>query len=163
MRVPLPLVAGLALFLAACSGNSHAPPPLDKSLLAGKWKNSSDMHMVAGYEFADDKSFKVTIRGMKEPIPGSYSWSGDRDLTLEYRPTADFLEEYKAAVKALKDDVAEQIKSGKLSDRAGPSILSALREEWPAKETLRVAISDKPRLLMLTPEGSATLNFEKAE
>src|SRR5262249_26025845 len=168
MHAKLPLVAMLALSLAACSGNptksnSNAPPPPDKKLLAGKWKNKSDMQMTAGYEFADDGACKVSIKGMKDPIPGHYSWSGDRDLNLEYHPAADAQEKYKTAVKAYKDDVAEQIKSGKLPDRAGPSILSAVRDEWPAKETFRVAISDQPRQLMLTPEGGATLIFEKAE
>jgi hypothetical protein len=168
MRAKLSLVAVLALVLAACSGNpsksnSNAPPPVDKKLLAGKWKNSSDANLIAGYEFADDRAFKVSIKGMKDPIPGHYSWSGDRELTLEYHPAADAQEKYKTAAKAYKDDVAEQIKSGNLPDRAGPSILSTVRDEWPAKETFRVAISDKPRLLMLTPEGGATLTFEKAE
>ena len=166
MRAKLPLVAGLALIVAACSGNSpgsKAPPPPDKKLLAGKWKNASDTQMIAAYDFADDRAFKLTIKGMKQPISGKYTWIGDRDLSLEYQLPAEVQEDYKTAAKAYKDDVAEQIKSGKLPDRAGPSILGSVRDEWPAKETLHIAISDKPRLLMLTPEGGATLNYEKAE
>jgi hypothetical protein len=164
MRAKLLLVAILAFVLGACSRTgAPAPPPLDKHLLTGKWKSTSEAQLVAGYEFAEDGAVKVTIRGMEQPIAGRYAWSGERTLDLEYPPAAETQQAYEAAAKAYKDDVQDRIKAGKLPDRAGPSILSAVRDKWPTSEALRVALSDQPRQLTLINESGGSQTFEKAD
>jgi hypothetical protein len=168
MRAKLLLVGGLAL-LFGCSGPvSHAPPPLNKELLAGKWKNASEAQFVAGYEFAGDGTLKMTILGREQPIQGRYTWSGERTLDLEYSEAPDVRQAYRAAAKAFKDQLTERIKTGKLPDRAGPSMLGAVPDELPAKATVRVAISDQPRqdqprLLILSEQSGASQTFEKAD
>jgi hypothetical protein len=163
MRAKLLLVGGLALLLGCSGGGGHAPPPLNKQLLSGKWKNSSEAQLVSGYEFADDGTVKLTVLGREQPLTGHYTWSGERTLDLEYPEAGDVRQAYKEAAKAYKDQVNQRIKDKKLSDRAGPAILAAIRDELPARETVRVAISDQPRLLILTGEGGASQTFEKGE
>ena len=57
----------------------------------------------------------------------------------------------------------ERVKAKKLYDKAGLSIAATVREEVPAKETLQVAISEEPRLLILTSEGGSSQTFNKAD
>ena len=165
MRAKCAFLVVLALLAGACSRSTGGTPPapLDKTLLPGKWKNSSDAQLIAGYEFAEDGVLKVTIRGMEHPILGRHSWEGDRELKLEYQTPPEVQQAYEAAAKAYKDDILKQIKDGKLLDRAGPSILGAVRNSWPEKETVKVAISDKPRLLILGSEGGVLQTFEVKE
>jgi hypothetical protein len=166
MRAKLVCLVVFALLPGACSrstSGTQPPAPLDKSLLPGKWKNSSDSQLVSGYEFDADGVLRVAIRGMEHPLLGRYSWEGDRDLNLEYQTLPEVQQAYEAAAKAYKDDVLKQIKDGKLPDRAGPSIIGAVRNSWPEKETVKVAISDKPRLLILGSEGGVSQTFELKE
>lgn len=164
MRAKFLVVAGLALFLGACTGGGgNAPPPLDRKQLTGKWKASSEFPFISGREFAEDGTMKTTFRGMEKPLPGRYTWEGDRTLSLEYDKGDDARQAYAAAVKAFQKDVNDRIHDGRLSDRAGPSILGAIPEELPAQETFRVGISEKPRLLILGGENGASQTFEQAE
>jgi hypothetical protein len=163
MRAKLLLVGGLALLLGCSGPVSYAPPPLNKELLAGKWKNASEGQFIAGYEFADDGTVKMTVLGREQPIPGRYTWSGERTLDLEYSEAPDVRQAYRAAAKAYKDQVTERVKDRKLPDRAAPGMLAAVPDELPAKATVRVAISDQPRLLILINEGGAPQTFEKAD
>jgi hypothetical protein len=166
MRVKLLLAAGLALFVGACSGTgtgAKAPAPIDKQLLTGKWKNSGELLLVTGYEFAEDGTLKVTIRGMEQPVAGRYAWNGERTLGLEYQAGEDVQQAYEAAAKAYKDEVNGRVKAGKLPERALPSILGAVRDKWPNSETLQVALSDKPPTLMLNDEHGTSQTFEKAD
>jgi hypothetical protein len=164
MRAIASLLVGLAFIPVACSSNSGtAPPTFDKELLRGKWKNSSESQIVAGYEFAADGTLKVSILAMDQPLTGRYSWSGDRTLDLEYKLAAEVAQAYEAAAKAYKDDVNARIKAGKLSDRAGPSILGAVQDKWPASESFTAAISDQGKLLILNRPNGGSQSFEKAE
>jgi hypothetical protein len=166
MRAKLLFVVGLALLPGACAGSVNKPappPPLNKQLLAGKWKNSSNDQIIAGYEFAEDGTLKVTIRKMEKPVLAHYTWSGERTISVEYQAPADVQEAYKATAKAYKDDVMDRIKTGKLPERAGPSILGSVQDELPASETFRVAIAEQPRLLMLGKEDGGSQTFEKAD
>jgi hypothetical protein len=164
MRAKLLLVGGLALLLGACSDKArHAPPPLNKDLLPGKWKNSSEAQFIAGYEFTEDGKLKMTVRGMKEPVPGRYTWSGERTLDLEYRAPAKVRKAYRAAAKAYKDDVKERIKAGTLPDKAGPGILGSVRDELPDRESVRVGLAEKPRLLMVNSDRLGSQRFEMEE
>jgi hypothetical protein len=164
MRARFLFVAGMALLLSSCSGGgSHSLPPLDKKLLTGKWKATSDSPFMAGREFAEDGTMRTTIQGMEQPLSGRYTWDGDRTLDLEYQDGPDVQKAYRAAAKAYKEGVMNRIQAGSLPDRAGPSILSTVRDEPPARETLRVGISDRPRLLILSGEDGGPQTFEKAD
>lgn len=165
MRAKLVLVGGLVLLAGACANKvSHAPPTFDKQLLIGKWKNVADAQIISGYEFAEDGGLKMSVKGMDKPITGRYAWSGERALDLEYQVPDDVQKAYQAAVKVYKDDVKERVESKKISDRAGPAMLSAVRDEWPAKETVRASISEKDHFLILVDEKSGlTMTFEKAK
>jgi hypothetical protein len=163
MRAQLLLVGGLALLLGSCSGGGHAPPPLNKEWLPGKWKNISPVQFITGCEFGDDGAAKVTFQGMEQPVAARYTWSDERVLDLEYQAPAEVQQAYKAAAKAYKDDLVERGKTGKIYDRAVPSLSGAVQDELPAKETLQLSISEEPRLLSLTRAGGASLTFEKAD
>jgi hypothetical protein len=166
MRVKLLLIGVLALVVGACSrtnSGTNAPPPLDKKLLTGKWKNNSDSQFISGYEFAEDGTLKVTLVGMGPSLVGRHSWSGERTLDLEYQLTPDVQQAYEAAAKAYKDDVEERIKTGKLDSHAGPSILGTVRDKWPATETIKVSFNEKPRQFMVEGEGGFKQTFDKAD
>src|SRR5260221_11374100 len=89
---------GLALLVGACGGGAtenHGPPPVNQALLIGKWTADDADQLVQGYEFAADKSLKMTLWQMPEPITGTYSWSDNGVLSTEYRLS----DETKTAVK----------------------------------------------------------------
>jgi hypothetical protein len=131
-------------------------------LLVGKWKNVSATQFIAGYDFTADGAVTLTVQGMKQPIPGRYTWSGERTLDMEYQ-AADVQQAYEAAAKAYKDQVKERIETKKLTDKAGPSMLAMVADKLPAKEMFTVGISD-PRVLILThPESGASQTFEKTD
>jgi hypothetical protein len=164
MRTKLLLVGGLALLLGACGGkSSQGPPPLNKQLLSGKWKNMAELSLVTGYEFAADGTLKMNVRGMDRPVPGRFTWGGDHNLDLKYEGSDDLKKAYQAAVKAYKDPVQERIKKGTLPERAGPAILAAVRDELPAEETFRVGLPESGRTLVLADPGGGAQKFEKAE
>jgi hypothetical protein len=166
IRAKFLLVAGLALFVGACSGTGtggKAPAPLDKQLLTGKWKNSGHLPFVTGYEFAEDGTLKVAILGMEQPMAGRYAWNGERTLGLEYQAGADVQQAYEAAAKAYKDDVNDRVKAGKMDARISPALLGAVRDKWPNSETVKVGLFDKPATLTLSNEGGASETFEKAD
>ena len=164
MRAKFLLVGGLTLLLGACSPKvSHAPPPINKQLLTGKWKNSSEAEFISGYEFAEGGNMKMTIKGMKEPVTGSYAWSGDRTLDVKFKTEADAKKAFQEAAKAYKDDVKARIKAGQLTDRAGPSILGAVPDELAPEVTFKASFSEKPRLLILVNESGVSQTFEPVE
>jgi hypothetical protein len=169
MRAGHLVVGGLALFLGACWGcggagqGGHAPPPPNKQLLTGKWKNASDAQFLVGYDFADDGTVKVAVRGMGQPVRGRYTWSGERTLDLEFPAEAEVQQAYRAAAKAYRDNLEERVKAGTLLDRALPGMLAEAPTELPAKETFRVSLTDQPRLLLLIDDRGTSHTFEPAE
>jgi hypothetical protein len=164
MRAKLLPAAGLALLLGACGGKgSQGPPPLNKQLLTGKWKNTAELSLVSGYEFAGDGTLKMNVRGMERPVPGRFTWGADHDLELKYEGDDDVKKAHQAAVKAYKDQVQDRVKKGTLPERAAPSILGAVRDELPAGETFRVGLPESGRTLVLTDSGGGAQRFEKAE
>jgi hypothetical protein len=163
MRTASLLIASLALILGACSSKkSTAPPFLDKNLLNGKWKNVSQVPFFAGWEFGNDGTVKMIILDVKDPIPGQYTWSGDRTLVVEYSKEADVKKTYEAAAKAYKDGIKERISKKKMDGKAARSMLGAVEDKLPEKETYTVEITD-PHFLVLNREGGTILNFEKAD
>jgi hypothetical protein len=168
MRAMVLLVGGLALLVGACSDNkggkgggpvASGTPPLNKELLVGKWKADSEGVFTTGYEFDKDNTLKMTIRGMKEPVPGTWSWSGERTLDVKYK-VADIRKDYEAAVKAYKSRVNQRVKSGELTNLALPSLMAGARDELPAEEKFVVSIVEKPRWLMLNNEKGGVQQFE---
>ncbi len=154
----------MTLLLGACSSTvSHAPPPINKQLLAGKWKNRAESQFITGYEFAEDGNMKMTVKGMKEPVTGRYAWNGERTLEVKYKTEADVQKAFQEAAKAYKDGVKGRIKAGELSDRAGPSILGAVPDELPGEESFQASFAEKPRLLILVRESGQSQTFEPAE
>jgi hypothetical protein len=158
MRAKLLLAGTLALLLAGCSGRvSHAPPPLNKQALTGKWRSPAPESFILGYDFADDGTFTMTVWHMDRPVAGRYAWSGERDLDLDYQVTPEVRQAYEAAVKAYKEKVND------LPGLARPSMLRLVRDELPARETVRVGISETRPELILTPDNGMSQNFLKAE
>jgi hypothetical protein len=165
MRATFVLIGTLAVVLGACSskkGGSHAPPPLDKSLLTGKWKNPSDGSFLAGYDFDADGTLKMKIRGMKEPVPGKYTWTGERTMDVEYSAAPDVQKDYETAAKSFKEDVQERVKNKELDGRAGSGMISVVKDKLPAKESFTVGIVD-PRVLVLTRQNGRAMSFDKAD
>jgi hypothetical protein len=144
---------------------NHAPPPLNKQLLAGKWKNVSEVLIVAGYDFLVDGTFTMRVKGMEQPVPGYYSWIGERTLELDYTETpVDIKQAYKEAAKAYKEGVSERVQAGELFVPAGRGLIDSVRDKLPATEAFQVGISEQPRLLSLTPtENGVRQSFEKAD
>ena len=163
MRKRFLLVLALALLSSACSRTSSgsAPPAPNRSLLAGKWKNSSESQLISSYEFAENGNFAVSIRGMGEPVKGKFVWSDDRSLSLEYQITAEMQKAYEAAAKAYKDEVNDKIKNGLLPDRAGPSIMGGVRDKWPVAETFKISLPEKPPMLIVIGESGGSQTFDR--
>ncbi len=165
MRAMLLLIGSLALFLGACTtrkGESHAPPPLDQSQLTGKWKYDSETSFLAGYDFAADGTMKMKIRGMKDPVPGKYAWTGERTVDVEYSQEADVKKAYEAAAKAFRDDVEQRVKNKELDGRAGSGMLVVVKDKLPDKESFRVAVSGG-NFLILTRKDGSEMKFDRVD
>lgn len=165
MRTKILLIGSLALFLCACSSRRHAPPPLDKSLLAGKWRNLSETQFLVGYDFNEDGTVKMSLRGAKEPIPGRFTWIGERKVDLVFSRTEDVQKAYEEAVKAYKDWVKDKIEKKEMSDKAGPSLRDTVPDKLPAKETLNVGISsaDPSFLTLARPDDGFFRTYKRAD
>ena len=158
MRLTVLLVGGLVLLLVGCRSRvPHPPPPLNQHLVAGKWTNLAHDQLILGYDFADDGTFQMTVWHVEQPVPGRYSWNGERDLDLDYQVTPEMEKAYEAAVKDYREKVNE------LPGLARPSMLRPVRDELPEKETLRVGLSEKPPELILTREDGYSQNFKREE
>ncbi len=135
-------------------------------MLVGKWKNPVDnpsVQFILGYEFSGDGTLKITFAGMKQPVSVKYIWSGERDLDLEYPAAADVRKAYQSAVKDFKNRFRERVKTEHVSEKALSS-LELIPDELPAKETFRVAMSDRPPvLLFLTDEKGTSRTLEKVD
>ena len=113
-RRPLSAVIVLALFLSACGGSgvSHAPPAANRDLLAGKWQAREQEQLFQSFEFKDDKSFQVTLWQLPEPITGTYSWSGDNTITLEYKLSEETKKAGKETLAAYRQHIKDRAKAG---------------------------------------------------
>ena len=162
MRTKHLFVGALAVLVGACSQNKggNDPPPPNKELLAGKWKNTSELQFLTGYEFAADGKAKVSFHALKEPVPARYAWADERNLNLEYRPSEDVRRAYKAAGKAWREELQARVKSGKMHPGGLAGLEATITEELPASQTFRVVLTEKPRTLYLTVEGRGTQSFK---
>jgi hypothetical protein len=157
------IVGSLCLLLGACSrsGGVPPPPPINKQLLVGPWKNQAEMDFLTGYEFADNGSVKMTVKEMEQPVTGRYAWSGERTLEVEFPAAPDVRKAFKAAVKAYKDHLADFVKTQKLDGRIIPSLSMKVPDALPDKETFRVALSEQSPLLILHKDNGVTQTFER--
>src|SRR5437764_12186541 len=95
------LAGGLGLLAAACGdGKSkvekHPVTPVSKygELLPGRWQGVDKDKYIQGYEFASDGTLKMTVKGMAEPVPGTFTLSDDRELRLERQATEGVKKSY---------------------------------------------------------------------
>jgi hypothetical protein len=157
----------LCLLLILCVGcnrsQGHAPPPLDKDLLIGKWDADEPEQFIQSCEFAADRSCKLTLKSVPEIVPGMYSWTGETKLTLEYRPSEEAQKNCKVFLKKLKAAIREKGENSPGS--TGPALANSANQypdELPAKEEMRVGLADRyGPVLILTTESGLNFRFKK--
>jgi hypothetical protein len=162
---PAGLFVILSLLLGACGGCKHAqaPPPLDKDLLIGKWETDDPEQFVQTCEFAADHSMKMTIKKLPEAVPGKYTWSGDKTLSVEYQPSEEMQKQGKVLLAEIKKERKEL--GEKTGGPTGAGILSSANlypDELPAKEDFQVGLSPvNGPVLLLTTEKGLKFHFKK--
>jgi hypothetical protein len=157
----------LSLFLAVCGGckqgQGHAPPPLDKQLFIGKWEADEPEQFIQALEFGTDNTFTMRIKSMPETVPGKYAWTGETRLTLEYQLSEELQKKTKAALAEVKAKIRER--GEKAPGTTGPAIANSAKQypdELPAKEELRVGLSDRyGPVLILSTESALHFQFKK--
>lgn len=152
----LPVAVCLPLCACGSKEGGHAPPPLDTELLLGKWQAFETDQLIQSFEFKPDQTFSMQIRNVPEVIPGKYSWSGDYSLRLEYQPSEEVQKACRAALKEMKHNMTGA--ASKMGGTIGDNILQSAAkypDELPAKEELRVGLSDRygPNLSLTTAKG----------
>jgi hypothetical protein len=164
MRVLCLLLTGaLGLLAVACGGppvKKHEPTPVSqyKELLPGRWQVLEKVHLVQGYEFGPGDKLKMTVQGLDEPIEGTFTWTGDRELRLDYRASEKVRKDYAAAVRKHKAPDEKLLAEGK-GDKAAYGIrrgLDSIPDELAASETVKVVLGEEPVevLLVTTPQGT---------
>jgi hypothetical protein len=167
------MVGGLCLLLPACGSGkvkkddpSVTPVGKYKELLVGKWEADEKDAFIQGYEFASDNTLKMTVKGMKEPIPGKFSWSGDRELDIKYNPSPEVKKDYAAAAKAYKEPGQKRLAEGKLSGQIAAGVkkgLAAIPDEAPATETAKVILAETPVPVLIVTVKDRVINFHRAK
>jgi hypothetical protein len=159
----------LGLLITSCgSGTVKTDPVVPvgkyKEMLVGKWVADTPNQLVQAYEFGPDDKFKMTVKGITGAIEGKYSWVGDRELELEYQASEAAKKEYVAAVQASKEPLRKTAEGGGPIGDAVKKSMDAIPDELPAKETVKVILSEKPHdLMIVTLEKGLTLNFDRAK
>src|SRR5262249_43929940 len=128
------LLLGTALLLGACAGGSkesHAPPPVNRDLLVGKWQADEDEQLIQTWEFAPGDTFKMTLWHMPEPISGKYSWSGSGSLAMQY----DLPDETKKACKeALANYRQHRQEIGKKAGGQYGGLIAESAKQYPEEQ-----------------------------
>jgi hypothetical protein len=161
------LLAALALSLGACanSKNQGEPPSIDQSQLVGSWESTDPEQLVQAFEFAPDKSLKMTLWQMKEPITGTYSWSDRSVLTVEYRLAEATKQTAKEGLAAFREHIRDL---GKKSGGQYGGAIAKSADKYPQelmeKEDFRVGISERGDavLVLIDPQG-INYRFKKAK
>ncbi len=172
MRVLCLLLAGaLGLLAGACAKApvpKHEVTPVSKykELLSGRWQRAEKEPFLQGYEFGEDGKVKMTVQGLADSIEGKYTWSGDRELKIEYRASEEARKRFAAAVRAFKEPGQKLLAEGK-DGKAALGIqksLESLPDELPASETVKVVLGEEPVpvLILTTPQGT-TITFHRAK
>jgi hypothetical protein len=159
------MIFSLSWLLAACGGPSedHSPPALDKEMLLGQWEAYDPEQLIQAYEFAADKSLRMKLKQVPEVVPGSYDWSGNASLTLEYLPSEQSKKACEAVLAAVKQDLRERGKKSPGPVGAGlEKAADNYPDELPTKETLRIGMSDRyGPVLVVTTEKGLNMRFKK--
>jgi hypothetical protein len=134
---------------------------LNHDLLVGKWEAQDKDQFVTAYEFGADKSVRVWIWHVPEPISGTYSWSGNNSLTLECHPSEEAKKAYKEQVAAFRQRIRENA-SGQYKDSIAKSA-DKYPDEFPEKEVLRIGLSEKPVMLEVMTPADIKYTFTKAK
>jgi hypothetical protein len=110
----LAVASGILFFVAACGGPTpnSAPPAVKRELLTGKWQAREKEQLFQTIEFKDDKKFQATLFKTQSPIAGTYAWSGDTKLTLEFQFTDEGKKAGKEALAAYRQYVKDRAKAG---------------------------------------------------
>jgi hypothetical protein len=110
----LAVASAILVFVAACGGPkaNNAPPAVKRELLTGKWQAREKEQLFQTIEFKDDKTFQATLFQTPSSISGTYAWSGDTKLTLEFQSTGEGKKSGKEALAAYRQHVKERAKAG---------------------------------------------------
>jgi hypothetical protein len=156
------LIAGLFLPLGACGGpaENRAPPPLNKDLLVGTWITEQKTQLIQKLEIAAGGSLKATFKDVAEAVPGTYTWSDDRALTVAFRPSDAAKNEYKEMAKKLQAEIKESV-TRRAGEANGANAAAAIPDEVPATENMHVNLSEDQ--LILTTEKELKLPFNRAK
>ena len=68
-------------FVYGSPKENHSPPPLDKGMLLGKWEAEEPEQLIQAFEFGADKSLRMWLKQVPDPVSGTYDWSGHASLT----------------------------------------------------------------------------------
>jgi hypothetical protein len=132
-------------------------------MLLGKWEAREADQLIQAIEFKEDNSFVMRVLNVPDAISGTYSWSGEFSLGLQYQPS----ESAQAACKGVLKDIKSRLGDGaaKMGGPIGDNMRKTAErypDEWPAKNEMRVALSDRygPDLT-LTEEKGLIFAFKK--
>jgi uncharacterized protein (TIGR03066 family) len=157
------LVGAAGLVLAACTAattkKADAPASVDrpKDVIVGRWEATDKNQFFQVFEFEPEGKLKLTVKDEKDPVPGTYQFTDDSTLEVEYQvPEATkkaYRESVKAAKKALADAAEKTKDAGKdLDVNIGGLITGALQEsikdlpdEFPTKDKFKAEVKATPR------------------
>jgi hypothetical protein len=165
------LIGALCLLPGACAKRevktddvTITPVSKYKELLVGKWQNDNQEDIIQGYEFASDNTMKMTVKGMKEPVPGKFSWSGERELDITYNAGPDVKKGYVAAVNAYKEPLRKRVGKGEGPIAAGMKKgMDAIPDNLRAKETIKVTLAEKPQEVLIVNAGGRQMAFRRSK
>jgi hypothetical protein len=158
----LSLAACLVLPLGACARSEpvpvHAAPvPVKRELLIGAWAATNRFQLVQEMEFARDGSMKAVFKAMPEAVPGKYSWTDDRSIVLEYRPSEAARKEFRRLVRRHREKVRET-----LERKAGPEVAERMAAayplELPERHVCHVGLAENQ--LVLNDDAGLKLSFD---
>ena len=163
----LPAVILLALFLSACGGSnvSHAPPTINRELLVGKWQATESEQVIQSYEFAADKSIQVRFWNQAEPLKGTYAWTGDNTIAVEYQLPGETKIAYQELLGKFRNHIVDRAKKsgGQHVEQIAKSS-EQYTDELLDKQNYRVGLSEgaSPVLVLFTDKGMQ-FQFKKAK
>jgi len=161
------LILGACLLTGGCGDSKgvQSPPALNQDLIIGKWEAEEPDQFIQAFEFNNDKSARMTIWQVKEPVKATYSWSGSNTVLVEYQASDEDRKGYRAGVEAMK---AKRLKAAEQAGGGGP-IANGLKRsidqfnaELPAREEFRVGASaGQHPTLVLSSEKHLSFSFRR--
>jgi hypothetical protein len=160
------LAAGLGFLMCACSsGPSRAPTPFHKERLIGKWTAVDKHDFVQGLEFTADNTVNASFHGMEGPVPGKYSWTGERVLEVEFQVSPEIKQAYQKAAKQMQDRIRQEAVKGGKKDMDVEKYAMEYPDELPPKVTFRLngLTDEKPSQLIVDSELAFATEYRKAQ